>query len=157
MQTKKALLAALIFPILALILLTAYKKYKLAFGKEVQLSISGYDPRDLLSGHYLTYRVDYDAKNICSKVTRKVPGYICLEPRRFHFSKPEGCKLFIKGTCNRNRFEAGIERYYIPESEAKRLDKDVRSNKGSIVIMVAANGKAQIKELLIDGKSWRSK
>ncbi len=157
MQSKKALVTALIIPIVVLMLLTVHKKYQLTLGKEVQLRITGYDPRDLLAGHYLTYTVEYDVKNICANVKGKAPGYICLEPKRFHLKKPAACKLFIKGICNRNRFEGGIERFYVPESEAKRLDKDVRSDKGSIVVMVTPNGKAQIKELLIEGKSWRAK
>jgi uncharacterized membrane-anchored protein len=63
----------------------------------------------------------------------------------------------IKGNCSGSQFKAGIERFYIPENQASKLDKDVRSKKGSIVLSVTPDGHAQIKDLLIDGKSWKSK
>jgi uncharacterized membrane-anchored protein len=84
-------------------------------------------------------------------------GYVCLEPKGFSYKKSKSCQIVIKGTCTRTRFEAGIERFYIPEDQAQQLDKDVRSKKGSIVLSVTPDGNAQIKDLLIDGKPWNSK
>jgi len=155
-KSQKGVLIALIFPIIALVLLVGYKKYILSFGEEVTLPITGYDPRDLLSGHYLLYRIDYGVK-ACSrnKYASNKTAYVCLKPKKFSYSWPEKCKLLIKGSCNRLRFEAGIERYFVPENEAKKLEGLVRDNEASIVLSVLRNGKAQIKDLLIDGKPWR--
>ncbi len=157
--SKTILIIALVFPIVALGILTGYKHYHVTVGLEVTLPIEGYDPRDLLSGHYLIYRVKYGAKNLCklSQVKKNPVGYVCLQPKGFSYKKPENCQIVIKGTCRGTLFKAGIERFYIPEDQAKRLDKDVRSKKGSIVISVTPDGKAQIKDLLIDGKPWNSK
>jgi uncharacterized membrane-anchored protein len=158
-RSKAILIGALLFPIVALAILTGYKHYKVTVGLEVILPIEGYDPRDLLSGHYLTYRVNYGVKNVCrpKKPQNKTVGYVCLEPKGFSYKKSKSCQIVIKGTCTRTRFEAGIERFYIPEDQAQQLDKDVRSKKGSIVIAVMPDGTAQIKDLLIDGKPWNSK
>ena len=158
-RSKTVLLSALLFPIVALGILTGYKHYKVTAGIEVTLPIEGYDPRDLLSGHYLTYRVNYETRNVCEQSQRAnySEGYICLDPRHFSYLKPESCELMIKGTCSGSRFKAGIERFYIPENQAKKLDKDVRSKKGSIVVSVTPDGHAQIKDLLIDGKPWNEK
>lgn len=73
----------------------------------------------------------------------------------FSFRWPDDCDLVIQGTCNFNRFEAGIERFYVPEEEASKLEELVRKNEASILLSVPKNGQAQIKDLLISGVSWR--
>lgn len=156
-KSKKGILIALTIPIVSLLLLVGYKKYVLSIGKEVTLPISGYDPRDLLSGHYLIYRINYGVKGVCASTSSKSKksGYVCLKPKSFSYYWPDHCEIMIKGICNRSRFEAGIERYYVPEDEARKLEDLLRSNKASIVLSVLKNGKTQIKDLLIDSTSWR--
>ena len=66
MIKNKKLTAALMFPILCLLLLTAYKAVKIASGTEVTIPVIGNDPRDLLSGHYLIFRPDFNNDYICS-------------------------------------------------------------------------------------------
>lgn len=154
-QTKKMLLIALLFPILVLFALTLYKRHILTSGIEITLPISGYDPRDLLSGHYVIYTVEYGVPDICYRAQDIQQGYVCLDNKSFSFSPPSHCIHFIRGTCNYGRFIAGIEKYYIPESAAPHLDKEVRAKTASIVISVTPSGQAQVKDLLINGKSWR--
>lgn len=155
-QTKKALIIALLFPILALAALTAYKKYVLSFGDEIVLPISGYDPRDLLSGHYLIYQIDYGVGGICASNSGQQTGYVCLEPKMFSYSSPEGCSKLIRGVCNYGRFEAGIEKYYVPEDKARKLEEQVRSKTASIVLSLTSGGQAQVKDLLVNGQSWKN-
>lgn len=159
-RNQKTLLIALLIPFFGLTLLTGYKKYLLTVGKEVILPIEGYDPRDLLSGHYLIYQVKYGLKKTCPKSSSKErrKAYICLdkENRFFHFKRPSSsrCSLFIKGECHHGRFKAGIERFFIPQAQSSKLDKLVRGGKGSLVLSVTAEGHASIKNLLIEGKAW---
>ena len=155
-RTKRALVIALIFPILALVALTAYKRYVLSFGSEVILPISGYDPRDLLAGHYLIYRIDYGVAGICSGNSGQRTGYVCLEPKMFSYSAPGGCSKLIRGVCKGGRFEAGIEKYYVPEYKAKHLEDEVRSETASIVLSITHGGQAQVKDLLVNGESWKN-
>lgn len=155
-QTKRALVIALIFPIVALVALTAYKKYVLSFGIEIILPISGYDPRDLLSGHYLIYQIDYGVDGICAGNSGQQTGYICLEPKMFSYSTPAGCSKLIRGTCNYGRFEAGIEKYYLPQGKAKDLEDQIRSKTASIVLSITQSGQAQVKDLLVNGESWKN-
>ena len=154
-QSKKGLLIALIVPIVALALLVGYKQYILSIGKKITLPITGYDPRDLLSGHYLIYTINYGVDGICGETPYKLQktGYVCLDPKKFSYRRPDHCEIMIKGVCSHGRFKAGIERYYVPEAEAKKLEHLVQSL--SIVLSVPKNGKAQIKDLLINGTSWR--
>jgi uncharacterized membrane-anchored protein len=154
-RTKVALCIALLFPIISLITLTFYKKHLLETGYEVVLPVSGYDPRDLLSGHYIIYTVDYGVSNLCRNSAYLEEGYVCLDNKTFSFEKNPVCKLVIRGTCSGGRFEAGIEKFYIPEDKAEILDKKVRGKKASILISISPTGQAQVKDLLIEGKSWQ--
>ena len=156
-KSKKYILTALIIPIIALLALAIYKKYNFLTGHQITLPITGYDPRDLLSGYYLTYTIEYGIENICHNNKRREDkhAYICLNPKNFSYNRPYNCNLLIKGVCNNRRFRAGIERYYVPKEHAKRLEKLVRSNKASIILSIPKNGDAQVKDLLINGKSWK--
>ncbi len=155
-QNKKTLIVALIVPILSLIALTSYKKYILAVGYEIVLPISGYDPRDLLSGHYITYRIEYGISEICSNQYESRIAYVCLEPNKsVNFSVPLSCTKMIEGECNYGQFKAGIEKYFVPEDKAKYLESQIRSKSASIVLSVTRNGRAQVKDLLLDGQPWK--
>ena len=152
-KSRRLLLITLMIPILALLGLTSFKIANLFMGREVELPIVGYDPRDLLSGHYLVYRVDYGVANLCA-TPDEAPGFVCLDNRTFTQDNPDGCSLFIKGTCKHLRFEAGIERFYIPEEKGPMLDKMVRGKQASIIISITGAGHAQVKNLLVNGKPW---
>lgn len=156
MKFRRSVLLAVAAPIFALILLAGYKHYILNSGIEITLPISGYDPRDLLSGHYLTYQVDYGVSPMCPEASSASrDGYVCLTSKSFSYDEPTDCLTFIRGTCRYTRFDAGVEKFYIPEDRAVELDRDVRDHKASIVLSVTGSGVAQVKELLIDGKSWK--
>ncbi len=160
MSSKHAIAAALVLPIVALGILTSYRQYIYATGQDVILPISGYDPRNLISGHYLSYSIDYGTKDICplSKIP-DAPAIVCLNPKSFIYgdTPPKGCTLFIRGACESpHRFTAGVERYYIPEHQGSPLEEKVQSQKAAILLSVTKNGRAMVKDLLINGKSWKT-
>jgi len=153
---KNTLIIALMIPIFTLALISANKQYNLMRGEEFIFPIVGYDPRDLLSGHYLTYQIDYGISGICNpflEVNRK--AYICLSSKVFSYYPVPNCKTQIQGVCNYSNFEAGIERFYVPENRAQDLDMKIRSHSAAISLSITSEGKAQVKDLLINGKSWR--
>jgi uncharacterized membrane-anchored protein len=157
-RSKIYIIIALLIPIVVFAYIVGYKNYMLKAGPEIIIPISGYDPRDLLSGHYLTYNVDYGIPNTCNTPTydKSVEAYICLDDKTFSYNKRQDCQLYIRGYCQYHRFVAGIEKFYIPEEYAIPLDKQVRDKKASIVIVVPKNGQPLVKDLLIDGKSYRT-
>lgn len=159
-SSKRNLWIALLIPVVGLALLTAYKATVLKVGTVYTLPIRGYDPRDLLSGHYLIYGVEYGVSDICAN-SNSVPGdppreaFVCLEPKMFSFQKPVECQAMVRGVCSHGRFVAGIEKFFIPEGRAQELERAVMEQRGSIQISILGNGQAQVKELLVDGKPWR--
>jgi uncharacterized membrane-anchored protein len=171
-MNKRYLIIALAFPILILAALIFYKQAKVMIGNEIILPITGFDPRDILSGHYLIYRVDYGIYNddICHNYGNNNDAYICLKKDNKNpdtytstinsYTHPTDlddpkCFAVIKGKCKDGRFTAGIEKFFIPESYANSLDRAVRNSQGKIVLSVTKSGSAAIKDLLIDGKSWK--
>ncbi len=157
MNTRPRLLAALALPLVMLAAMALNHQWQRDHGREVVLPIQGFDPRDLLAGHYLRYRIDYGIKP-CQTPRNAPDASICLQPeRRFSASDtPPDCKLYIRGQCRHGRFEAGIERFYIPETDARELETLTRKKHAALRLSIAADGRASIRELLIDGKIWSS-
>lgn len=162
---------ALAVPVVCLAGLTAYKQVRVMVGTSIVIPIVGFDPRDLLSGHYLTFRLDLGSA-ICERPGQETPSgeaLACLEGRAgamtsaqrlepVQFSPPAptpGCAAVLRGRCEHGRFAAGIERFYVPEERAAALDRAVRSEKGAVVVAIDRTGAAAVKDLLIDGKPWR--
>lgn len=154
-RTSKGLALSLVIPIVVLGALVFYKRHILNEGIEVILAVEGYDPRDLLSGHYLTYTVKYEVEGLCVGIYDPTEHYVCLETKTSSSEEPVGCRLYIRGYCQTGRFVAGIERYYVDEKLASELEKKVRDRKASVVLSVTRSGHAQVKDLLIDGRPWR--
>ncbi len=166
----KRLAAALVFPVLAPLALTGYKAVKRNMGTELIIPIRGYDPRDLLSGHYLIYRLHFEEEFCTAQRQDTEPVYICVkqdgksvEAREVYSadrSDHRGCTAIIRGQCKSGRFLAGVERFYIPEQHSQLLDRIVRgwgdsAGRSRLVINVDYQGKAAVKDLLIDDKPLR--
>ncbi len=152
----KLLIFAIVFPIVLLLGFMLYKQRVVSQGERVVLKIVGYDPRDLLSGHYLIYNVEYGVATTCSHDTNLAAAYVCLEDNAFRFGPVRDCNLAIAGRCENSRFVAGIERFYVPQENAQELEKHVMGRDASIELAIK-NGQAQVVDLLIEGKSWREK
>ncbi len=54
------------------------------------------------------------------------------------------------------RFLSGIEKFYIPEAYGKLLNQEIRDKKASILVVIPKTGNPLVKDLLIDGKSYRT-
>lgn len=154
---SKLIKVAIIFPILAMSLIVAYKSYQLESGKKFTFQVDGYDPRDLLSGHYVMYEVDYGIEINCNRGPNRKKAMVCLSGEYFTFDLTRDCKYKIIGECRRSRFVAGIEKFFIAEEHAKELDAVAREGKASIRVSVLKNGKVGLEALLINGKEWGAK
>lgn len=132
-----------------------------------QIRITGYDPRDLLYGHYLTYRYDWNWKE---NLRPAVTGEYCLclngdgprEPVTSGVSCQNSgiekiCKSVVKawnhyGVWSLNPEESS-ERFYIPERHAAHLDRLLRDPAHTlhVEIMAHKDGSAALRDLYIDG------
>ena len=102
---------------------------------EVKLAITGYDPRDLLSGHYIRYQVDWAKSD---------------------------CRQFKNGVCPKEAFGMG-QRFYIPEEYAPQLDDLFRRSQFNpesqdtfeVIYAYPPNRAPIAKRLLVNGRDWK--
>lgn len=149
-------LLVLALPLLVLLGMMVRSELILARGREYEVSIDGYDPRDLLRGQYLRYRVRWhwsssyhgDCPSCC----------ICLEgdssivdPRVSERSCTSlgGCDAFIAPAGLEN-----LQQYFIPEGMGPALERAIRDRRASLRIAVR-RGDVVVRDLLIDGVPWR--
>ncbi len=159
MKTKIGLILALLLPIVVLAGNAWLHHQQRIHGETVILPIKGFDPRDLLSGHYLLYRIDFGITENSDCPTSDISASLCLEPERRVYPAdelPENCTQFIRGNCDdKAHFVSGLERFYVPEQYADLLDKQVRDNAGKLVVSVDHAGNAGIIDLLINNQPWK--
>ncbi|MDR2901911.1 MAG: hypothetical protein LBU87_02225 [Lactobacillales bacterium] len=127
---KKSHLAYMLF--LPLAVFMAWNIYMFSITKEgatVHLPITGYDPKNLLSGHYIDYRINWTKAD---------------------------CRQFRDNICPKKEFK-GTERMYIPEKYAAQLDRMLASNIYTFEILYAyREGRRPIvKDMLINNRPWR--
>lgn len=137
---NKKLLACILFcPIILLAIWVNYISIQSKNGIDIKVSVTGYDPRDILSGHYISYQIDWD-KTDCSQF----PDKECHKEK----------------FCHGNRWGISACRFYIPEESSEQLDKLFRSRnndtlKFEVIYSYNPSRKAIAKQLLINGKDWK--
>lgn len=76
-----------------------YLFYTAQTAQQVFIAIKGYDPLDLLSGHYILYEIDWEKTN---------------------------CHQFIHHICPKQDFAQISHRFYLPEKAAGQIDRLMR-------------------------------
>lgn len=137
-MNNKLLATFLFLPLVCLSGWLFWLTYHKESGQEVKVAVMGYDPRDLLSGRYIQYQIDW-AKTDCAQFANG----IC--------PKKEFCRQARWGRqC----------RFYVPETHAKELDRlfAKRNTTDTVFEVIYSYTKGQepiAKQLLVNGKDWR--
>jgi hypothetical protein len=170
-----AVIAALALPVIALAALVGHQELLLANARILSVPLTGFDPRDLLRGHYIRAQMDWDWERAPSvEEYQAVDGALCVlaetpKPRvRFLAGWKAGdrtdadCKLVIAGNARApSRFAPtlldngdGAIQFYVPESRASDLETLMRERPGSLTadLAVRADGAAAIKAVRVDGE-----
>ncbi len=147
-------------------------------GTEVLLKTAPVDPRDFLRGDYVVLNYDISSVPVAGIVGDIPQGeaerslWVRLKPGASGFWEiaessfaplPESPSTVVLhsqpfysyGTSFQGdsiHVEYGIERYYVPEGTGKALEETRQRGQVSIAASVGADGTAQIKRLLVDGK-----
>jgi len=141
----------LLLPIVAFAGLVVRAELLRASGPVFHVAIAGYDPRDLLQGHYLRYRLQWPADGECDGAT----CCLCLQTSGVH-TKVE-CGVADK-TCDaqlsRQMVDQGRE-FFIQEDVGPALEQAIRRGQGVIVLNVTPHGQVRVHELFIDGVPHR--
>jgi uncharacterized membrane-anchored protein len=147
-------LASVIIPLIILLAWWLRIAMVVGGGDVVGFGVTGYDPRDLLSGHYLTYRVQYAPAEPCLNSPEGTELCLCFGTESNETTwqgscqelPANGCRRFLRGRCDNYRFQAGIERYYIPETYASSNAIPADSY---ILVSLDGQGSGVVKDFMV--------
>lgn len=165
-----------------LVLMVADRMQILREGTEVTLQTQPVDPRDLLRGDYVVLRYDIsqvpagllagkpaDARHpvVFVKLAPNASGLyaaVSVHAEPVTVTAPEvlirGRVANYGGSCGPGRhtfcdnllIKYGLESYFVPEGEGKKLEQARNQQKVRVVAAVLPSGRAAIKRLLLDGE-----
>jgi uncharacterized membrane-anchored protein len=168
--------AAAVIQVLLVFLMVADRMQVLRNGTEVTLQTRAIDPRDILRGDYVALGYDiasvptaglsYDIRRgatVFVKIAPKADG--SYEATSAHLSPvavvaPEillrgriqvTC-FGARGGCERMNVRYGLERYFVPQGEGRKIESARNAGRVAVVAAVTSNGRSAIKRLLVDGK-----
>ena len=142
---------ALLLPVVAFAGLVVRAELLRASGPVFHVAIAGYDPRDLLQGHYLRYRLQWPADGTCDGAT----CCLCLRTSGAH-TKVE-CGV-VDAACDAQLSHQMVEQgreFFIQEDAGPALEQAIRRGQGIMVLNVTPSGQVQVHELFIDSVPHR--
>ncbi len=162
----KLIFAAAIFQILAVIAMLAYAYAPIYFGKDILIRTTVYDPRDMFRGDYVRLSYGFagiyelDKRGLILSKRRQLHGteiYAVLKQDKdgkykfdkYSFERPNG-RMFLAGRVNYNTAKFGIEAFFMPPKKARQMERDMMEFNATAVISVMDNGKARIKDIVIE-------
>jgi hypothetical protein len=148
-------------------------------GADVTLRTRPVDPRDFLRGDYVA--LDYDISNLPAGVVKApickgATVYVKLVPNRDGFHEAvsaqtapvevEAPEVLIRGHVTNGarcgsgnpayygnlQVRYGLERYFVPEGEGRKLEAARNQRALAVVAAVTPTGRAAIRRLMIDGE-----
>lgn len=157
-MSRKGVALAVTLPLLAIVLGIVQAERFRGRARDFVFEIGGYDPRDLLRGHYLQFRLLVDplpereacvGDGCCLCLTRREAGAVSgVELARCATARAEcdgALPAAIVGTP---------QRFYVPEDRAAELERDLRNaaerHAARAVLAVDGDGVAHVVGLLID-------
>lgn len=132
-----------------------------------QVKMTGYDPRDLLRGHYLNFRYDWTMLDAASSehCTTDKPCCLCLtrtgeQGYTDPLARYTACEADLGAAprCESRILGGnpqGQQIYYVPEKYALRLEKLLRAGSHDFKMEIAvprSGGPAKIRGLYVDQK-----
>jgi uncharacterized membrane-anchored protein len=155
------LVAALLLPLVTIVAGIVSAERHLARSSEWVFEIDGYDPRDLLRGRYVEFRLNLreeSATGACIGPATEACCY-CLE-RRGTAIPPRVTRTTCSdaASCDgRLRVDKAnkTHRYYVPEQRARQIEMQLieaaQTGDAHVVLAIDARGTPQIVELRLGG------
>jgi uncharacterized membrane-anchored protein len=155
------LVAALLLPLVTIVAGIVSAERHLATSSEWVFEIDGYDPRDLLRGHYIEFRLELHEERAAGSCVGlgTVACCYCLE-RRGTAIPPRVTRTTCSdaASCDgRLRVDkaTGTHRYYVPEQRARQIEMQLmeaaQTGRAQVVLAIDARGTPQIVELRLGG------
>lgn len=177
MTIRNVKIVLLVAPILLFVFFILQAANNQNKGTAWTVPVSGYDPRDLLRGHYVQFNYDWNwveseesciGDHCCLCLNKSGDVYYNPQASLIVCDKKQmekQCESHIKGRGylsfdNQNLFvsKQNINRFYVPENHAKELDSmlidEGAGHQFDIVLNVTGNGRAFIKSMNIDNQDF---
>lgn len=156
-RPRLSLLLALALPIVALALMVTRGEVTTRTGRPYRIAIEGYDPRDMVRGHFLRYRLQFAWDEPRERCTTAECAYCLRGPAG---SEPRVVKVSAGDTadCDASFPEKQLDHlqeFYIPEDRGTALEQAIRKHKAELSVRVSGGGAVVIQDLLLDGRPWR--
>jgi hypothetical protein len=152
-RSSLILLAALLLPTLVLAGWAGLIATRQAADPSTRVEIQGFDPRDLLRGHYLQAQLKLGLQ------AGDAPACVCVEPENGSPGLPAtrplaSCQPQDVGSCRYPLADPlRVLRIYVPQEKAADLDRRLRmgEQKLSVAVHFQGNGEVGISDLQVDG------
>lgn len=165
-----AAMVALVLPLLVPAALGVKAHLDIKNADIYRVPIAGYDPRDMLRGHYLIFRFEWPwadnnipDENACADNPQNccvcLSGDASAPAAHLQVCPPSPdstCPAPIRGRLRgEGDFDIGINRYYIPETRARELEKLLRDGQMDFKLGLATRPgtKAIIEKLYISDET----
>ncbi|MCC6811233.1 MAG: GDYXXLXY domain-containing protein [Deltaproteobacteria bacterium] len=127
-------------------------------GVEVILPVEGYDPRDLLSGHYVRFRLVAVAQANALGITEDGETRFCIEPNalgRWNVTRVAGktCAKVLVGTVKKGRVDFGVDRFFVDERRQNEVVGFRADDSTFLRARLGSDGHLQIVDLVVSGRS----
>jgi hypothetical protein len=142
---------ALLLPIMTFAGLVIRAELLQASGPVFHVAIAGYDPRDLLQGHYMRYRLQWPAGGACDGPR----CCLCLRTSGAH-TKVEcsSADTACDAQLSSQMVDQGRE-FFIQEDLGPALEQAIHRGRGAIALNLTPNGQVRVHDLFIDGMRYR--
>jgi len=149
---------AIIVPILTLFVWWTKIETSVRHGTTIRIPVEGYDPRDLLAGHYVRFNVTLGSVKPCEQ-PNQIEACVCFasENGSDRYSPIWGgecsdalpsCPALLRGTCHGSSFDSGVDRYSISEDLAPALQRIPPNS--TVIVALDDSGQAHVVQLLVD-------
>jgi len=164
MASRKSVLIAVLLPLLAISLGIVRAQLQLGRARDYVFDIQGFDPRDLLRGRFLQFRLQVDDAQIREACDPRGGQACCLcltrgatdQPPQVAHSTCEDARAHCDGVLQPKYLHDPL-RFYVAEAHANQLDKRLadamQKHRAQVILAIDANGEALVRELLLDGKA----
>ena len=132
----------------------------------VRLPVEGYDPRDLLSGHYVQFRLraETEAQALVGGVDEGGAVDLCLEAGADGLQHvvrvargSDGCAAgFVRARRTRGgAVRVDVDRFYVPEARAGAVARVAAGPRTYLLATLDAQGGVHVVDLVVEGVSVR--
>ena len=164
-------IAVLSMPLLVFVLAVVNAERHLSTGEVYRFAITGYDPRDLLRGRYLQFRLAFDWQDqgatTCQDAALSQDCCLCLiankdgtdntgdAPPKVAYIKCEEPRDHCDDVLQQRALQ-DLNRFYVPEESARKAEvllvEAQREGTAFVSVSVTRDGSAQLVDLEINGK-----